>query len=76
MLFRVTKEDFSSHILCVFHTSPSDPDTSLTLGVRSLFKPGNIDSWSQPSDRVQLSILALRLEDESRVNENDKVCGV
>lgn len=76
VVFRVTKDDFSSHILSVFHTSPSDPDTSLTLGVRSLFEPGNTDSWSQPSDRVQLSILALLLEDESWLNEYDKICGV
>lgn len=71
---RVTKDDFLSHILIVFHTSPSDPDTGSTLGVRILFEPGNTDSWSQASDTVQLSILALLLEDKSCINECDKLC--
>lgn len=75
VVFRVTKDDFSSHILSVFHTSPSDPHTSIILGVRILFEQGNTDSRSQKSDRVQLSILAPLLEDESWVNEYDKLCG-
>lgn len=55
MWYSVTKEGPSSHNLHVFHTSPSYLDTSLTPGMRILFDPGNTVSWSQLSDREELS---------------------
>lgn len=74
--FRETKDDFFSHTLSDFHTFLLDPDTSLTLGMRILFEPGNTESWRKPSDRDQLSILVPLLEEESSVNKYDKVCGI